>query len=180
MKTTTKKLYEAMFLVDSAEAAADWEGINATIKGILEKAEAEIVSMKKWAERALAYEIRTKDRGTYILCYFRAGGEKISEIEKAVQLSERIMRVLILSTEGRGGEDIEKGPPAMRAKRYGRKAAHGVAAESEALEQSAEPVVLEAVQPEQSDGAGSNSEQVNEQDESRPSEGREEKESEEN
>ncbi len=100
---------------------------------------------------------------------------KISEIEKAVQLSERIMRVLILSTEGRGGEDIEKGPPAMRAKRYGRKAA-----QSEELEQSAEPVVLEAVQPEQSDGAGSNSEQVNEQDESRPSEGRDEKESEEN
>ena len=46
MKTVTKKLYEAMFLVDSAHAAADWDGVNETIKNILERAEAEIVSQK--------------------------------------------------------------------------------------------------------------------------------------
>ena len=30
-----KKLYEAMFLVDSAEAAADWDGINAAVGNML-------------------------------------------------------------------------------------------------------------------------------------------------
>jgi small subunit ribosomal protein S6 len=103
------KLYEAMFLVDSAEATADWDGIIATIKNILDKASAEIVSIKKWDERKLAYEISGKGKGTYILCYFKAGGSKLQGIEKDIQLSERIMRALILCAENRPTEYVKKG-----------------------------------------------------------------------
>ncbi|MBN2272582.1 MAG: 30S ribosomal protein S6 [Sedimentisphaerales bacterium] len=110
-----RKLYEGMFLIDSAQTA-DWDGITTTIKNILKKADAEIVDMKKWDDRRLAYEIGGKIRGTYILCYFKADGEKIQDVEKAVQLSERIMRVLILSTEQMTAEDMAKATPAEKAK----------------------------------------------------------------
>ncbi len=102
------KLYEAMFLVDSAEATTDWDGVTATIRNILEKASAEIVSIRKWDDRKLAYEINGKGKGTYILCYFKAEGGKLQGIEKDIQLSERIMRALILCAENRPVEDIEK------------------------------------------------------------------------
>jgi small subunit ribosomal protein S6 len=108
LETVAKKLYEAMFLVDSQQAA-DWDEINKTIKNILNRSEAEIVSIKKWDERKLAYEIRGQSRGTYILCYFRADGGKIKTIEKDVRLSERIMRVLILNAEAISQGDIERG-----------------------------------------------------------------------
>ncbi len=111
-----KKLYEAMFLVDSAQAS-DWDKIIATLETVLKKADGEVVSIRKWDDRKLAYEINGKARGTYILCYFRADGEKVREVEKAVQLSEQIMRVLILSAETRGKEDIEKDTPAMKAEK---------------------------------------------------------------
>ena len=107
METVVRKLYEAMFLVDSAQAE-NWDSIIKTIKTILAKAEAEIVSIDKWADRRLAYEINGKTRGTYILCYFRADGDRIRDIERDVQLSERIMRVLILSAETRAKQDVEK------------------------------------------------------------------------
>ena len=106
-----------MFLVDSTEAGADWDGVMAAIKRVLERVKAEIVSMKKWDERRLAYEIRGKARGTYILCYFRADGERIRDIEKAVQLSEKIMRVLILNAERLTAEDVEKDTPATKAEK---------------------------------------------------------------
>jgi small subunit ribosomal protein S6 len=102
------KLYESMFLVDSAEATADWDGVIAVIKNILEKAGAEIVSIKKWDDRKLAYEINGHSRGTYILCYFRAEGRRVRDIERDVQLSEQIMRVLILCAEQQTAKDIEK------------------------------------------------------------------------
>ena len=111
-----KKLYEAMFLVDSAQAS-DWDKVIATLETVLKKADSEIVSIRKWDERKLAYEIKGKTRGTYILCHFRADVEKVQEIEKAVQLSEQIMRVLILSAEMREKEDIEKDTPAMKAEK---------------------------------------------------------------
>jgi len=112
-----KKLYEGMFLVDSAKAASDWDGVNATIKKILDRAQAEIVSMRKWDDRRLAYDIKGISRGTYLLCYFKADGGQIQSIEKAVQLSEAIIRALILSTEQMTQEDIDKDTPAMKAEK---------------------------------------------------------------
>jgi len=127
LKTANRKLYEGMFLVDSAEAAQNWEGVNENVKTILERAGAEIESIRKWDERKLAYEINGKSRGTYILCYFRAEGGSIRDIEKAVRLSERIMRVLILSAEGMNKEDLVKTTPAMLAEQQKQKAAEEAA-----------------------------------------------------
>jgi len=122
LETVVKnKLYEGMFLVDSALASADWDGVLAAIRTILEKAETEIVSMRKWDERKLAYNIKGKSRGTYILCYFKADGERIQDIEKAVNLSEKIIRVLILNAERLKQEDIEKDTPSTKAEKEKRK-----------------------------------------------------------
>lgn len=106
-----------MFLVDSALVGSNEDGINDTIKTILEKAGAEIVAIKKWDDRKLAYEIRGKNRGIYILCYFRVDGLKIKDIENSVKLSEQIMRVLILNAEKMTDEDIEKDTPAVKAEK---------------------------------------------------------------
>ncbi len=122
METVTKRrLYEAMFLVDSGDAGSDWDGIIADIKKMLKRAEVEVVSIRKWDDRRLAYDIRGKSRGTYILCYFRSNGQKNDEIEKAVQLSDRFIRVLILNTDWMTNEDIEKDTPATRAEKEGLK-----------------------------------------------------------
>ena len=112
MSTATKRLYEGLFLVDSGEAAADWDGINDTIKKTLARGDGQIVSMKKWDERRLAYDIGGKSRGTYILTYFQGDPAKITAIERTVQLSERIMRMIIIRTDKMSTEDIEKAPPA--------------------------------------------------------------------
>ena len=121
METVTKRLYEALFLVDSAEAAADWQGINEHIKKVFERNDAEIVSIRKWDERPLAYEIMGKNRGTYILVYFNSPSERIALIERDSQLSERIMRVLILRADHVTKEDMEKETPATMVERQAQK-----------------------------------------------------------
>jgi small subunit ribosomal protein S6 len=103
-----KRLYEGMFLVDSTLAAADWEGTLAVVETILKRADAEVVVMRKWDERRLAYDIEHKSRGTYILTYFKADTQRIGGIEKDVQLNEKVMRVLILTTEGRPQDMIDR------------------------------------------------------------------------
>ena len=105
---TAKRLYEGMFLVDSALATADWEGTLGVVENILKRADAEVVAIRKWGERKLAYDVDHKSRGTYILSYFKADGRRVAGIEKDVQLSEKIIRVLILGTEKRPPELIER------------------------------------------------------------------------
>jgi len=117
LETVAKRLYEGMFLVDSAQATADWEGTLSVINTILQRADAEVVAMRKWQERKLAYDIDHKSRGTYILCYFNVDGRRISGIEKDVLLSEKVMRALILTTEKRPAEMIQQditGEPAEK------------------------------------------------------------------
>jgi small subunit ribosomal protein S6 len=117
LETVTKRLYEGLFLVDSAEAAADGKGINEHIEKVFERNGAEIVSIRKWDERPLAYEIVGKNRGTYILVYFNSPSDKIASIEKDSQLSERIMRILILRADHITKEDMEKETPAAMVAR---------------------------------------------------------------
>ena len=50
----------------------------------------------------------TRAGGTYILSYFKVTGDKIAGIEKDVLLSEKIVRVLVLTTEDRPEEMVEK------------------------------------------------------------------------
>jgi len=147
LETVAKnRLYEGMFLIDSSQAGADWDGIIAAIRTILEKADAEIDSIRKWDERRLAYDIKGKSRGTYILSYFRVDGEKIQDIERSVRLSEKIMRVLILSAERQRPEDIEKDTPATKVEKEKekRKAAKEAAQADKAKQLSAPEEAREA------------------------------------
>ena len=92
--------YEGMFLLNSVEAKRDWDAAADHVKGILTKHGAEIATNYRWDERKLAYEVSGQKRGTYYLVYFRAPTEAIAALRRDCELSEIIMRQLILVWEG--------------------------------------------------------------------------------
>ena len=99
MAHSVKRLYEGMFIVDSAMATANWDDAQNAVKSILGRASAEILNIRKWDDRRLCYEIKGHRRGTYILSYFRAESSVISGMERDVQLSETIIRMLVLRAD---------------------------------------------------------------------------------
>ena len=136
LETIEKRLYEALFLVDTALAASDWDGTVAAIEKMLSRADAEVVSMRKWDERPLAYEINKKGRGTFILIYFNGDPLKITTIERDVQLSEKVVRVMILRTDKMSEEQIAGDTPSeaavKRVEAAAARAEEAAAAEAEA------------------------------------------------
>lgn len=90
--------YEAMFLLSQA-VAADLGGAIEHIKEILARGHAEIIALRKWDERRLAYEIKGQKRGYYILAYFKAQGDMLSHIERDCNLSEKILRNMFLRAD---------------------------------------------------------------------------------
>ncbi len=174
METVVKRTYEGLFLVDSGEAAADWKQVTGAIEKILSRSESEVVSLRKWDDRRLAYEINKKSRGTYILAYFDCDPDRIGSIERDVQLSEHVIRVLILRTDRMTAEMMDKATPAMvesaaaearaaaaeakaaaaaaaaEAKAAEAKAAEAKAAEAEAVPEESPPEEPEAVKSEES------------------------------
>jgi small subunit ribosomal protein S6 len=86
--------YEAMFLLSQAQAA-DFTAAVAHVRQLMEKHGSTVLALRKWDERRLAYEIKKQKRGVYLLAFFTAPAERMVEIERACNLSEGIIRVLI-------------------------------------------------------------------------------------
>jgi len=107
MSEPLKSLYEGLFLV-SQTAAADLNAATEHIKGILARAEAEVVGLQKWDERRLAFPIKGQRRGTYFIAYFRAPHSKLVGLERDCNLSEQILRTLVLRADHFGEVEMEK------------------------------------------------------------------------
>jgi small subunit ribosomal protein S6 len=86
--------YEGMFLFPQS-AVADLQGASDHVMEILSRANAEVISFKKWDERRLAYEIKGNKRGLYFLVYFKAKATKLAGIERDCNLSEKLLRSMI-------------------------------------------------------------------------------------
>jgi len=105
-----KKTYEGMFLLDAGNP--DFQAASEPVRNILSRYDAEILSFKPWDDRKLAYEIRGRKRGLYVLAYFTADPLKIREIEHDCELDERVIRQLILRKDRITPEQINAETPA--------------------------------------------------------------------
>jgi len=100
-------LYEGLLLLSQPAAASDFGGTIEFIRQAFERAEADVIAMRKWDERRLAYTIKGQKRGTFILTYFRARGSQIPNIERDFNLSEQVLRSLILRSDHLGETELE-------------------------------------------------------------------------
>lgn len=91
--------YEGMFLFDSA-VVHDFPAMEAEVRRLMERIGAELIFCRKFDERKLAYEINHRKRGTYVLTHFEADPSRIADLERDARLSEMILRLLVLRTEG--------------------------------------------------------------------------------
>jgi len=94
-----QKLYEAMFLIDAAKGGSGLPALIRHIVELLEQHEAQTEQIEKWGDRKLAYDIRGVERGIYVLVFFRADPSRIAGLRRAINLSEDILRILILQAD---------------------------------------------------------------------------------
>ena len=109
-KKEKENQYEAMFLFP-AGAAAEVDASIKTVTGIIERHGGKIILVKKWDERKLMYEIKKQKRGLYIIAYFNAPGTAVTGIERDVNLSEEIVRVLVTDAEHLNKDEMDKVEP---------------------------------------------------------------------
>ncbi len=60
--------YEAMFIIDPTFGAT-FETCEQEVKRLMERAEAELLFCRKWDDRRLAYKIKGRKRGVYVLTF---------------------------------------------------------------------------------------------------------------
>ena len=99
-------VYECMFLA-SQQAAAQFGALIEHINSLIERAQGEVIAMRKWDDRRLAFEIDKQKRGVYILAYISCPTDQVSHLERDVQVSDQLMRVLVLKADHLTDEEIK-------------------------------------------------------------------------
>jgi small subunit ribosomal protein S6 len=102
------RLYEGMFLLSQQHVAGDLNAALAAVQQILDRGGAEVIALRKWDERRLAYEIEGQKRGLYVLALFRAAPDQIGPMERQVNLSEQIVRVMFTRADHMGETEIQR------------------------------------------------------------------------
>ena len=93
------RMYEGLFLIDNAHANTEWDNVVKRIQDILQKNGTEILKTEKWGEKKLAYKIKGHKRGTYLLIHFNANNSAITTLRRDFQLSDYIVRFLIIKDD---------------------------------------------------------------------------------
>jgi len=108
------KLYEAMFIVDSAKAHENYEQMEEICLSTITRNGGEIVKSIKWDDRKLAYEINKVKRGCYILVHFNINPVNVQKVDRQIQLNDQILRCLITVDED--GVETNTGAAANESK----------------------------------------------------------------
>ncbi len=102
------RLYEGMFIISDTVAGADWEAAVKHVEDLLKNKGAEVLQSEKWEDRKFAYKLKGHKRGAYLLVYFNAPTDSISPMKRDFELSDNVLRTLIVRVDKVGESKPEE------------------------------------------------------------------------
>jgi small subunit ribosomal protein S6 len=94
-------VYEGLFILDPTKYARDPLGTAQQVTDLITQAGGTILAARLWDERKLAYPIKGHKRGAYWLTYFKMEGGGVAPLERQCQITDDILRSLILKVDAR-------------------------------------------------------------------------------
>ncbi len=91
--------YEAVYIFDSAlEEAAITEKLT-RFHALIPQTSGEPVKVNHWGKRTLAYPIKKRETGYYVIANFDAAPNQLPEFERALKLDDGVIRFLVVVSE---------------------------------------------------------------------------------
>lgn len=126
--------YETLLILDSNQYARDPGGVSKSLNALFEESGAKVLVSRLWMEQKLAYPIKKHQKGTYWLVYSEMDGTSIPKLDRALQLSEPVLRQLTLKLDPRLVDPILANARGEGTPEDGGDAAEPVAAEGAGAE----------------------------------------------
>ena len=93
--------YETVYIFDPAlEEPAIGEKLERFHALLTKEGKGTITNVAQWGKRSLAFPIKKKDSGYYVVAQYETAGALLPEYERAVKLDEGVLRFLVVVSEG--------------------------------------------------------------------------------
>ncbi len=84
--------YETIFILDPDLEETVAQSAIEKIKGIITQSNGEILKLEDWGKRKLAYEVKKKSKGHYILLHFSGPPPLLSELERNFRVMDAVIK----------------------------------------------------------------------------------------
>lgn len=91
--------YESVIILDPELPDEDIQGFTEKFTGIIKTSGGEIIKIEDWGAKKLAYPVKKRDRGRYLLLDFVGLPALIAELERQFKITEEVMKFLSVKVE---------------------------------------------------------------------------------
>lgn len=93
------RTYEVMYIAEPDTAEDDVTKLNDSITKLVETEGGNVVKLDNMGRRKLAYEIKRKTEGHYVLFEIEGSGKEIAEIERRFRVNDAVMRYITVRVD---------------------------------------------------------------------------------
>ncbi len=94
-----KRTYEVMYIGTPDVSADDVTKLNETIEKLIETEGGSVVKTENMGLRPLAYPIKKKTEGHYVLFEIEGSGQEIAELERRMRVNDAVIRFITVRVD---------------------------------------------------------------------------------
>lgn len=111
------RIYEELFIVRPDATDEEIDPLVEQLKSVITKSKGTVDKVDKWGVRKLAYRVKKRAEGNYILIQFTSGPEAVKELERRLRVSDLVLKFITVRQDLKMKMDAK-----MRKKREARAA----------------------------------------------------------
>jgi small subunit ribosomal protein S6 len=91
--------YEGVFILNPDLSADASKGVVTQVQDLVTKNGGRVESLQEWGKRRMAYKIRKKQDGNYVLVNFQLDSDKTKKLEQSLRLNDNLLRFLLVNKD---------------------------------------------------------------------------------
>ncbi len=127
--------YETFFIIDPDLPDDVNAAVDEKFQTIVTSNNGSVLSYAPWGKKKLAYTVKKRTRGHYILMEYAGGPELVAELERNMRLDERVLKFITVKLEDRFDPEKEEARKAAAPPVFGEDEEGGALTRSEDYEE---------------------------------------------
>lgn len=100
--------YESFFIVDPDLPEDAYQGVAQKYRGVVESGGGTVLTYAPWGKKKLAYPVKKRSYGYYVLMEFASGPDLIAELERNMRIDERVLKFITVKLDDEFDPEKEK------------------------------------------------------------------------
>src|SRR5574337_1016223 len=95
--------YEVIIILDPALTEDGVETEIGGVRDVVAKKGGELLEVQKWGKKRLAYEVKKRRDGQYVLIKVKGTGELVADLERHFRITEAVLKGIVVRAEAHQG-----------------------------------------------------------------------------